>query len=66
MRGTVEFGKDRFSKNTAFGPISMKSGYNFHIRSVKSPEMDIVRLVFPSLESKKNFRNQWVNEFFKK
>jgi hypothetical protein len=42
----------------------MKSGYNTHIYVSKSPRLDIVTLVFPTLNSKKTLYNKWENEFF--
>ena len=64
MKGKLEWGRDTYSANKNYGFGNMKSGYNTHIYVSKSPRLDIVTLVFPTLNSKKTLYNKWENEFF--
>ncbi len=64
MKGKLEWGRDTYSANKNYGFGNMKSGYNTHIYVSKSPRLDIVTLVFPTLNSKKTLYNKWKNEFF--
>lgn len=64
MRGKLDWGKDTYSGNKNYGFGNMKSGYNTHIYVSKSPRLDIITLVFPTLNSKKTLYNKWKNEFF--
>jgi RHS repeat-associated protein len=64
MRGKLDWGKDTYSANKNYGFGNMKPGYNTHIYVSKSPRLDIVTLVFPTLNSKKTLYNKWKNEFF--
>ena len=63
MKGKLEWGRDTYSANKNYGFGNMKSGYNTHIYVSKSPRLDIVTLVFPTLNSKKTLYNKWKNEF---
>jgi hypothetical protein len=64
MKGKLDWGKKTYSANKNYGFGNMKPGYNTHIYIAKSPRLDIVTLVFPSLESRNILYNKWKNEFF--
>ncbi|MDZ4204209.1 MAG: RHS repeat-associated core domain-containing protein [Bacteroidales bacterium] len=64
MEGKLDWGKNTLSANKNYGFGNMQPGYNTHIYVAKSPRLDIVTLVFPSLTSKSTLYDKWKNEFF--
>ncbi len=66
MKGKLDWGSNVYQNNKNYGFGNMKPGYNTHIYVAKSPKLDVVTLVFPTLNSKTDLYNKWKNEFFPK
>ncbi len=66
MKGRLDWGSNKFNGNKNYGFGNMKPGYNVHLYVVKSPTMDVVTLVFPTLSSKNALYQKWQNIFFPK
>lgn len=63
MKGKLDWGSNVYQNNKNYGFGNMKPGYNTHIYVSKSPSLDIVTLVFPTLESRSALREKFKNEF---
>lgn len=66
MKGRIRWGRREFSPNKNMGFDYIKGGYNVYIRQNNNPNVKIVTLVFPNLESRDMLYNKWIKEFPKK